>query len=202
MDVIDEIIFATGNRGKLREASEIGERFGVVVVDPESVLQKGQASGPPPEVEEIYNSYAENARAKAEAYHRWCGKAAVGDDSGLEVPALDGQPGLLTARFAGPGASADANMSKLLAALKGQRDRSATFRCVLYLSAADRKLTAEASLVGAIAETPRGAGGFGYDPVFIVEGTGLTLAEIKERGIECKTHRIKAFEELFANLNR
>ena len=156
-----------------------------------------------PEVLESAADYAGNARLKAEAFAAWSGLAAVADDTGLEVQALGGAPGILSARFAGEQGNMKANIAKLLKEMEGQNNRQAFFRCVLCLvQPSVVPLTVEGILTGEIAREPRGAGGFGYDNVFVVAGCGRTLAELKEAKVEIKTHRILALEKLFAQLSQ
>lgn len=193
--MIDEILFASGNSGKLSEVRATAAEHGVRVLAPSDI------GGAPPEVEESASDYLGNARLKAHAFFAWSGIPSLSDDTGLEVDALNGRPGVLSARYAGPSASPADNIAKLLGELHGATNRSARFYCVLYAILDERNhMTAEAVLEGEIAQAPRGGGGFGYDSVFVVRGTGRTLAELKHEGSPVETHRIKACRNLFTKL--
>lgn len=154
------------------------------------------------EVEETGESFLENARLKARALVAATGIAAVADDSGLEVDALGGAPGVRSARFAGPGATYGDNVARLLSALEGVVERRARFRTVaLALFPDGRELVAEGVCEGEIGLEPRGAGGFGYDPVFLAEGSdGRTFAELTAEEKHAQSARGKAFRALAASL--
>ncbi len=151
-----------------------------------------------PEVEETGSTLEENARLKAAALCRATGKAAVADDTGLEVEALGGRPGVYSARYAGPGASYADNVAKLLGELSGKSDRRAAFTTVAVLACPDgTEVVVSGQLRGRIAEAPRGRGGFGYDPVFVPdEGDGRTLAEMAAGEKNRLSHRGRAFRAL------
>lgn len=155
-----------------------------------------------PEVEEPYDTLTGNALHKARTVRAITGLAALADDTGLEVAVLDGAPGVRTARFAGPDATYDDNVSKLLDVLDGVRERSAVFRTVVALVSPDgSETTAEGVLRGRIATGRRGNFGFGYDPVFEVEEFGFqTLAEIAEDEKNRISHRAKALHALARQL--
>jgi XTP/dITP diphosphohydrolase len=144
-----------------------------------------------PDVEETGATLEENALLKARAVVGATGLPAVADDTGLEVAALDGAPGVRTARYAGPRSSYAENVSKLLAAMAGVADRSARFRTVVALVFPDgTEVVADGHLDGAIAEARRGDRGFGYDPVFMVGD--LTLAEMSGEAKNQVSHRARA----------
>jgi XTP/dITP diphosphohydrolase len=150
-------------------------------------------------VAETGATFLENALLKARAYAAWSGLAAVADDSGLEVDALGGAPGVRSARYAGPDADDRANLDKLLAAMAGvpPQRRSARFRCAAVL--VDPELGewhAEAVWEGRLLEAPRGEGGFGYDPVFVPDGWELTSAEVDPATKNAASHRGRAFRAL------
>ena len=151
-----------------------------------------------PEIDEPYETLLENAVHKARSVTMFTGLTAVADDTGLEVEALGGAPGVFTARFAGPGATYDDNVSKLLSELEGVDDRSARFRTVVALvRPGGVGVTAEGVLEGRIARQRRGAYGFGYDPVFEVpDQGGRTLAEIPEDEKNRISHRARALHGL------
>ena len=151
-----------------------------------------------PEIEEPYDSLEANALHKAVTVARHTGVAALADDTGLEVVALGGAPGVFTARFAGPDATYDDNVAKLLEELDGVTDRLARFRTAVALVYVDgSSVTAAGALQGRIALERRGAHGFGYDPVFEVEEFGYqTLAEIPEDEKNQISHLARALQEL------
>ena len=148
-----------------------------------------------PDVPETGETLEENAVIKARAVAAHTGHPAVADDTGLEVDALGGAPGVHTARYAGEGATYADNRAALLAALAGVVDRAARFRTVVaFADPGGRLVTAEGVLEGRIAEEERGNGGFGYDPVFDVDGR--TLAEVGEAEKNRISHRARALEAL------
>lgn len=188
------LLLASANRGKLRELRTILAGLPVELV---GLAEAGL--GDQPEVEETGDSFLENALLKARAYAGWSGLAAVADDSGLEVDALGGAPGVRSARYAGQGASDQANLDKLLAALAGvpPERRAARFRCAAVLVDPDGgEWHAEASWEGRLLDTPRGANGFGYDPVFLPDGWELTSAEVDQATKDAASHRGQAFRAL------
>ncbi len=184
------ILLGTGNTGKLQEFFRIlGTLPGVTWRDLRDV--------PFPEVEESGATLEENAHLKATATARWSKLPTLAEDSGLEVRALGGAPGVRSARFAGEGRDHDANIARLLRELKDTDDRSATFRAVAVLAMPDgRTFQAEGVLHGTIAHTPRGQGGFGYDPVFVPEGDTRSLAELSAEEKDRISHRRRALEQL------
>jgi XTP/dITP diphosphohydrolase len=152
-----------------------------------------------PDVDETGETLEENALLKARAVVGATGLPAIGDDTGLEVAALDGAPGVRTSRFAGPRASYAENVTRLLETLDGVVDRSARFRTVVALVFPDGvEMVAEGFLAGVIAHEPRGSGGFGYDPVFLVGSR--TLAEMSEDEKNSLSHRSQAIRALAADL--
>jgi len=174
------LLLGSANQGKLRELRTILDGLPVELV---GLAEAGL--GEPPEVEETGDTFLENALLKARAYAAWSGLAAVADDSGLEVDALGGAPGVRSARYAGQGAGDQANLDKLLAALAGVPPgrRTARFRCA-------------AAWEGRVLEAPRGSGGFGYDPVFLPDGWDRTSAEVDQATKDAASHRGKAFRAL------
>lgn len=149
------------------------------------------------DVDETGSTLEDNALLKARAVARATGLPALGDDTGLEVDALDGAPGIHARRFAGPDATYDQNVARLLKLMQGVEDRSARFRTVVALVFPDgSEITAEGSLEGVIATERRGRGGFGYDPVFLVGER--TLAELSEGEKNTMSHRAKALMALAA----
>lgn len=152
-----------------------------------------------PDVEETGSTLEENALLKARAVAEATGLPVVGDDTGLEVAALDGAPGVHTARFAGTSARYEDNVAKLIETMAGRDDRAARFRTVVALVFPDgAEVVAEGSLDGVITERPRGEGGFGYDPVFDVDGR--TLAEMSLSEKNTLSHRARALRALAESL--
>ena len=188
------LLLASANQGKLRELRTILEGLPVELV---GLAEAGL--GEPPEVVETGDPFLVNALIKARAYAEWSGMAAVADDSGLEVDTLGGAPGVRSARYAGPGASDQANLDKLLAALDGvpPERRTARFRCAAVLVDPEvGEWHAEAAWDGRILDTPRGSGGFGYDPVFLPDGWDQTSAEVDQATKDAASHRGRAFRAL------
>ena len=188
------LLLASANQGKLRELRTILEGLPVELVGLADV-----GPGEPPEVDETGDTFLDNALLKARAYAAWSGLAAVADDSGLEVDALGGAPGVRSARYAGPGAGDQANLDKLLAALADvpPERRTARFRCAAVLADLDvGEWHAEAAWEGRLLDAPRGGGGFGYDPVFLPDGWELTSAEVDQATKDAASHRGQAFRAL------
>ncbi len=192
-----QLLLATRNAYKTREFAEIlGDEFHV-----RDLLEAQNI----PEIKETGRTFAENAIAKAVDVSRAVVDLVVGEDSGLDVDALDGAPGILSARYAGENATARENIDKLLRALAGsdpdQTRRSARFRCVLAL-ARDGKLlgTFEGVIEGTIVDPPRGENGFGYDPVFAPDEFDETFAELPAEVKNRISHRAQAIRALRARL--
>jgi XTP/dITP diphosphohydrolase len=193
------LVFATRNPGKVVELRQLLPGIAVLGID-EAAARLGRAI---PEVEEDADTFAGNAAKKAREVSRATGLPALADDSGLEVDALGGAPGVWSARYAGPGADDAANNAKLLAALAGVPAvrRTARFRSVLALAdvtgpLGDAVITADGACDGVVLDAPRGAGGFGYDPLFWVPEVGKTFAEL---GVGTKgelSHRARAMQAI------
>jgi XTP/dITP diphosphohydrolase len=146
-----------------------------------------------PEVDEDADTFEGNALKKARALCLASGLWTLADDSGLEVDALGGAPGVRSARYAGPSADTAANNAKLLQALQGVTKRQARFRCVLALAAPDGRVwTVAGCCEGRLLEAPRGVAGFGYDPLFIPEGYDVTFAELPAATKNRISHRARA----------
>jgi XTP/dITP diphosphohydrolase len=190
-----KIVLATRNRGKIREIRAILAGIDVELLDSRAFPSFAEPA-------EDGDTFLENAVAKAKAVHRATGFPSLADDSGLEVDALGGAPGVRSARYGGPGLADEGRCAKLLEELAGVRDeeRGARFHCaaVLYPApgAARKGLAAEGFLYGRIARSPRGANGFGYDPVFLVPERGMTLAEMDPGEKNVLSHRYRALVEL------
>jgi len=191
------LVLATGNAGKQRELAALLGPLGF-----ELVLQSALGIQ---SAEETGQTFAANALLKARHASRLARLPALADDSGIEVDALGGRPGVWSARYAGPDADDAANNEKLLAELAGvpTAGRTARYRCVIALVAnADdpSPLLAEGAWEGRIGETPRGAGGFGYDPLFWPTGMNLTAAELPAAEKNAISHRGAALTALLAQL--
>ena len=186
------IVLATKNKGKVRELENLLADLDIHIIPMSDFPQIG-------EIEESGETFEENALIKAREVARMTGHMAMADDSGLAVHALDGRPGVYSARFAGPGAGDEANNRKLLEELKGVPigKRSAAFIC--FMAVADpsgKSITASGSCEGIIKEIPSGDGGFGYDPLFYVENYGCTMAELAPQIKNRISHRGRAVAEL------
>ena len=193
----DLLCFASGNKGKLIEVRGVADQFHQKIAGPLEIADTSS----PPDVDETAETYIGNARLKAEAYHKWCNLPSFADDAGLEVDALGGKPGLYSARYSGEDATDAKNRAKLLRELEGVSKRTARFRSVISLyDSGSEVLWVEATVEGEIATEEKGAGGFGYDPLFFIPEFGKTLAELKEEGIPVKTHRVLALEQLFSKI--
>lgn len=153
--------------------------------------------GPIPEVEEDGSSFDENAYKKASFAARVLGYPAMSDDSGLVVDALDGQPGVHSARYAGSDATDEANVAKLLDRMKGQKNRKAAFECVISIAVpTGAALTYEGQCEGEITESPRGENGFGYDPVFYCPDFKKTFAQLSMEEKGQVSHRGRALRQV------
>jgi XTP/dITP diphosphohydrolase len=184
------LIVATRNRGKSKEIREFLHDFPVDIKDLNDF-------GPIPEAVEDGETFEENAYKKASFTAKVLGFPALADDSGLEVEALGGAPGIHSARYAGPKASDEENNRNLLEALSGEANRNARFCCVLSLAApSGPALTYEATCDGVIGEAPRGEHGFGYDPLFYYPPLAKTFAELTLEEKSRVSHRGKALSEL------
>ena len=187
-----KIIFATANAGKLREAAEVlGPGF--EIVSPASL-------GITEDIPETGSTLQENSLQKARYIFERTGLPCFADDTGLEVDALGGAPGIYSARYAGPGPDPQKNMDKLLAELGRLEDRRARFKTVVTLILADGEPRFfEGVCEGSIAREKRGTGGFGYDPVFLPDAyPGRTLAEVSEEEKNAVSHRGRAIRAMAA----
>lgn len=185
------LLLATGNKHKIREIKSI---FKVDGLDFATMADYPDL----PEVVEDRDSFEGNAIKKASALAAATGLQAMADDSGLEVDSLDGAPGVYSARYSGVHGDDEANNRKLLDSLQGCMDRSARFRCVIALARGPNDIdTVEGVCEGRIAQSPAGANGFGYDPVFIPEGYDLTFAELDPEVKNSISHRFRALEKAY-----
>ncbi|MDQ7794309.1 MAG: RdgB/HAM1 family non-canonical purine NTP pyrophosphatase [bacterium] len=183
------LVLATRNPGKLAELTRALAPLGPLGL--QLLTEADFPAAPSPS--ETGSSYRENAALKAREWARRTGITALADDSGLEVAALGGAPGIDSAVYAGPGASDADNNRKLLDAMAGMADRRATFRCCLALAGPDGSVRYfEGSCEGIIADQPSGGWGFGYDPLFSVPGQGVTLAGLAPEAKDAVSHRGQA----------
>jgi XTP/dITP diphosphohydrolase len=185
-----KLVLATGNAGKAAEIRLLlGEVPGLVLHDRPAHLEDPEEDG---------DTLLDNARIKARAVVAATGEAAVADDTGLEVAALDGAPGVFTARYAGPGATYEDNWRKLLVELGDGDDRRATWRTIALVMWPDgTELHAEGTCDGEIVREARGDHGFGYDPVFVPAGhDGRTFAQLDRGEKNAVSHRGRAFRAL------
>lgn len=188
------LYLASGNAGKLKEfrvlAEGCGKNWRLELLPDYAAL---------PEFEESAPTFAENAAGKAFYYSRESDGIVFADDSGLVVPALGGAPGVLSARYAGPGASNEQKVAKLLFEMKGLEgaSRSAHFVCMIAAVRDGRAVAIVSEKVdGEILDSPRGSGGFGYDPVFFFPPLGKSFAELRAEEKSQHSHRGKAFRRL------
>lgn len=189
------IVLASRNEHKIREIRQILAHTEVEVLGLEAV-------GDLPEIPEDHDSFEENALQKARFVFERSGELCVADDSGLEVDALNGQPGVRSKRFT-PEATAESNNRHLLSRMQTQTKRSARFRCAIALVGPTGEATASGACEGEIAQDLRGAGGFGYDPLFLpVEFPGQSMAEIQPEEKNRISHRGRAFQQLPALLEQ
>ena len=187
------IVLASNNAGKVREINQLLSGGRITVVP--------QSEFGVPEAEETGLTFVENAILKARHAARLSGLPAIADDSGIEVDALRGAPGIYSARFAGPGASDEDNVNKLLAELSGVPDteRTARFQCLMvYMRHAEdpTPLICQGTWEGTILREPRGENGFGYDPVFLVPERDLSAAELDPDTKNGLSHRGQALRKL------
>lgn len=196
----DTLVIASHNPGKVREIAELVEPFGVAVT---SAGDLGLA-----EPEETGATFQENARLKAEASADGAGLPALADDSGLTVAALDGRPGIYSARWAGPEKDFQQAMARVERELREVNggcagDRRAAFVCALALARPGGATQVfEGRVAGTLAWPPRGDRGFGYDPVFVPEGYDVTFGEMAPAKKHAMSHRARAFEQLVAGVFR
>lgn len=191
-----QYLVATGNPHKTEAIRGILAAYPVTLTD----LSEHD---PIPEPEETGESFLDNALLKSRYYARMTGFVAMADDSGLEIDALGGEPGVHSARYAGADTPHSEKMARVLEAMKGvpEGKRSARFRCVAAVTFPDgREYTAEGAMEGVIGFAPRGEGGFGYDPIVYLPELGCTVAELSLEQKDAISHRGKAFRALMEKL--
>jgi XTP/dITP diphosphohydrolase len=186
------LLIATRNRDKAREFQEMLGDLDVIIKTLDDFQQVG-------EIDEDADTLEGNALKKAREAYRLTGVPSVADDTGLEVGYLNGEPGVYSARYAGPGATYDDNCAKLLRHLRGvpPRRRNARFRCVIaFIPNEGTTRLVDGVCRGVITETPKGQNGFGYDPVFLPIGHGSTFGEMTLEEKNTVSHRARAIAEL------
>ena len=187
-----KLLLASSNPGKLREYRELAGESGIELAGLANLAEIE-------EFEETAPTFAENAAGKAQYYSRFTGACVLADDSGLVVPALGGAPGVLSARYAGVNATDEDRIHKLLREMKNKKgdERRAKFVCVTALAKQGRLLAVTSDFAqGVLTEAPRGANGFGYDPIFLFPELGRTYAELPNREKNLYSHRGKAFRSM------
>jgi len=189
-----KLVFATGNKNKLKEIQQIvGNQFEIISLNELNFKE---------DIPEPYETLEENALHKAQFIANKFKVNCFAEDTGLLVEALNGAPGVYTARYAGDEKNADNNMSKLLVALKDKNNRAAKFKTVIALILEGEAHTFTGEALGAIAETKSGVAGFGYDPVFIPSQNSITFAEMSAIDKNKISHRKKATQKLINFLNK
>jgi XTP/dITP diphosphohydrolase len=195
---MSQIVLASGNKGKLKEFNDMFAPLDIEVV-PQSEFNV-------PEADEIGLSFVENAIIKARNAAEHTGLPAIADDSGIEVDYLLGAPGIYSARYAGENANDENNLKALLAALDGvpTKERAARYQCVLVMMRHSKDPTpmiVQDCWEGAILETPRGDGGFGYDPIFWAPEHECSAAELTKQQKHAISHRGKAMRKLLTQFS-
>lgn len=191
MRASSKIVFASTNLNKLQEMKALLAKVpGIELVSPVGLLRNAEKIG----AVETFSTYAENAAAKARLVNQGCHYPALADDSGLEVFALDGRPGVRSAR--------DFTPETLLSAMKGQTNREARFVSHVALCIEGTLIQASGELTGTLTEAPRGKNGFGYDPIFVPTGETRTLAEMSQTEKNAISHRARAVEALMTEIAR
>ncbi|MCB0763118.1 MAG: RdgB/HAM1 family non-canonical purine NTP pyrophosphatase [Flavobacteriales bacterium] len=189
---MDRFVLCTGNTGKITEIKELMPSSVTVLSLPDVGLG--------PELLETGDTLTDNALQKARFVHLHTGLPCLADDSGLEVDALGGAPGVHSARYAGDGKDASANMDELLRNLGPRMDRTARFRTVLAWVHGGGEDTFEGTVEGRILLSRRGAGGFGYDPIFVPNGFERTFAEMDLKEKNAISHRARAMRQWIAHV--
>lgn len=187
------VIAATQNKHKIVEINAITKEFGF------DILSRDEAGVPDIEIEEDGQTFEENSEKKAREIMKMCGQCTIADDSGLMVDALDGAPGVISARFSGENATDQSNNEKLLSLLADVelQDRKAKFVSVITMVYPDgSKIVARGECNGHIIYEPRGSNGFGYDPLFVPEGFEKTFGELSAEEKNKISHRAKALQNL------
>lgn len=191
---MDTIIFATNNQNKVNEVRAVlGNRFTVISL---------KEAGIDIDIPEPHNTLEANASEKSKTIFKLTGNNCFSEDTGLEVEVLDGEPGVKSARYAGNNKNFDANIDKLLLNIKPQKNKTARFRTVISLIKDGKEFLFEGICNGKITDERKGTNGFGYDPVFIPDGSTNTFAEMDMNKKNKFSHRKKAMEKLIRFLNK
>jgi XTP/dITP diphosphohydrolase len=189
----DRLVIASHNPGKVHEIADLMRPYGVMVYSADDCDV--------PEPEETGSTFAENAELKARHAAEASGLPALADDSGLDVRALNGQPGIYSARWAGPDKDFNVAMERVQRELGDAKDRHAAFVCALCLAWPDGAVrTYEGRVEGTLVWPPRGDRGFGYDPIFVPEGLDTTFGEMEPEDKHRISHRARAFEKLVEDI--
>jgi XTP/dITP diphosphohydrolase len=189
-----KLIFATNNQHKVKEIRHaIGQKFELLTL---------KEAGIDIDIPEPHDTIEANASEKSRTIYRMTNTNCFGEDTGLEVKALNGEPGVKSARYAGEGRSSDQNTDKLLANMEGKTDRSARFKTVISLVLDGKETLFEGTCNGRITDQRKGVQGFGYDPVFIPDGSDKTFGEMDLAEKDRFSHRAKATEKLVVFLSQ
>jgi XTP/dITP diphosphohydrolase len=184
-----EMVLASANKKKIAELNDLLQNVRVLSLKDIGFHQ---------EIEEPFFTFNENAFQKANTIYQFCGKNVLADDSGICVSALDNKPGVLSARYAGSGATDQQNLNKLLTDLKGHANRKAFYKAVLCLIWNGEPHYFEGECHGTLIENPMGENGFGYDPIFVPDGYSQTFAQLPATLKQQISHRAKAMKSLLA----
>jgi XTP/dITP diphosphohydrolase len=188
------LIFATNNANKVKEIrSVLGDGFGIIPLKEAGIMV---------DIPEPFHTLEENASEKSRFIYSLTGKDCFSEDSGLEVHALGGAPGVLSARYAGEDSDSQKNILKLLGEMEGEADRSARFRTVISLHIDGKEHQFEGTCTGQITHEEKGGSGFGYDPIFIPDGSTKTFAEMDMAEKNLFSHRKKATEKFIDYIKR
>ena len=182
------LVFATNNENKVKEIrSVLGASFSIITL---------QEAGIDIDIPEPHDTLEANATEKSVTIHKMTGENCFSEDTGLEIPALHGAPGVLSARYAGEQKSADDNITKVLQELEGKNDRRASFRTIISLILDGKEYQFEGICPGSILKERKGGKGFGYDPIFMPDGATKAFAEMDMNEKNQYSHRAKAFHKL------
>ena len=186
------LIFATNNKNKVEEIRKvIGNKFDIITLE---------EAGIDIDIPEPHDTIEENAAEKSNFIYKLTGKNAFGEDTGLEIEALNNEPGVLSARYAGDEKNHQKNIEKVLLNLSGVENRHAQFKTIISLVIDGKQMLFEGICKGKIIEEQRGTNGFGYDPIFIPDGSNKTFAEMNLDEKSIYSHRRKATDKLIAYL--
>jgi len=193
-----EILFATSNKGKFREVRDLALAFKIKIIGINDLAEAIKV----PVVEETGTTYLENCRIKAIAYQKIFQRTVLVDDSGIEVEALDGAPGVYSADYAGKAAKSEANIRKLWGELEklhlDKKNVKARMCCCAIIWDGAVEKQAYGVIEGRIIFEKRGLGGFGFDSIFVPEQSQESISELKDKGLFVDTHRGKAMKEIFS----